>query len=345
MRAGIESGTRTGLLCALALLAGALVPGAAEAAPRTVAEFGSGPGKVNTPVGVAVDQSSGDLYVADSQNYRIDRFDPEGDFLLAWGWGMADGKSLELQTCPQPPGRRCFEAAEEGSNGAHSEDGPGAVKPVAVAVDPSSHDVYVADATLRRVTKFTSSGEFLFMVGKEVDKTTGADICRKQDIPPEGTDECGKGQAGTGTGEFTHPASLAIDDSGRVWVGDTERIASFDADGSPGPKVELPEAGETPSLAIDSGGDFYVARGEIGERQQVDFEGFVTGDTFTIGNLPAACESSTTEPIEYGGGGITRNLRMTEALEDACGAGSVATSPWVGADRVESHLCRRPGRS
>ena len=327
MRAGHGSGSRAALACVLALLAGGLVPGAAgAAAPRTVAEFGSGPGKVSFPVGVAVDRASGDLYVADRNNFRIDKFDVEGEFLVAWGWGVADGKSLELQACgpaAEPPSRRCFEAAEvEGSHGAHNEDGPGAVKPVSVAVDPSGHDVYVADATLRRVTKFTPSGEFLFMVGKEVDKTTGADICRKEDIPPEGTDECGKGGAGPGPGEFTHPASLVIDGSGRVWVGDTERISSFDSDGSPGPEVELPEAGETPSLAIGSGGDFYVAREETGERQEVSFEGFADGDTFTIGNLPAACESSTTDAIEYGGGGITRNQRMQGALVKACGAGS-----------------------
>ena len=344
MRAGHGSGSRAALACALAVLAGGLVPGAAvAAAPRTVAGYGAGPGKVNTPVGVAVDQASGDLYVADNQNYRVDRFDSEGNFLLAWGWGVADGKSLELQVCgpaAEPPSRRCFEAAEEGSSGAHEEDGPGAVKPVAVAVDGEG-DVYVADATLRRVSKFTPSGEFLFMVGKEVEETTGADICRKEDISPEGTDECGKGAAGSAPGEFTRPASLAIEGSGRVWVGDSERISSFDPDGSPGPEVGLPGAGETPSLAVDSGGDFYVAREEIGERQQVSFEGFATGDTFTIGNLPAACESSSTEAIEYSGGALTREPRMQAALEDKCGPRSFIVSSGSGINPADEVIFTR----
>ncbi len=38
--------------------------------------------------GVAVDQSNGDVYVADTGNRRIDKFDSEGNFISAWGWGV-----------------------------------------------------------------------------------------------------------------------------------------------------------------------------------------------------------------------------------------------------------------
>ena len=43
------------------------------------------------PTDVAVDESSGDIYVADTGNHRIVKFDPSGHFLAAWGWGVSDG--------------------------------------------------------------------------------------------------------------------------------------------------------------------------------------------------------------------------------------------------------------
>jgi DNA-binding beta-propeller fold protein YncE len=38
-----------------------------------------GAGQVERPLGIAVDHSIGDLYVADRNNFRIDKFDSEGN--------------------------------------------------------------------------------------------------------------------------------------------------------------------------------------------------------------------------------------------------------------------------
>lgn len=38
----------------------------------------------NMPYGIAVD-SSGNIYVADTGNYRIQKFSSDGKFLLSWG--------------------------------------------------------------------------------------------------------------------------------------------------------------------------------------------------------------------------------------------------------------------
>jgi DNA-binding beta-propeller fold protein YncE len=43
---------------------------------------GSGAGQLNEPTGLAVDQQSGDVYVADTGNDRIDKFDLLVSFLL-----------------------------------------------------------------------------------------------------------------------------------------------------------------------------------------------------------------------------------------------------------------------
>ena len=291
-----------------------------------IAGPGAGAGKVNRPNGAAVDQSSGALYVAEDNNRRISKFDSEGNFLLAWGWGVADGTSQELQVCgpaAEPPTKRCFTASSLGSSG------PGSISPSAVAVDQSSGAVYVTDAAKRRVTKFNPEGGFLFMVGKGVNKGGGTpanpgNLCAAEHLA--NGDSCGAGSAGVGPNEFTNPLSLAVDASSQVWVGDTDRIASFGPGAAPGAEVELPGAGNTTSLAVDSAGDFFTARRETLERQGITFAGFANGDTFTLGNLPAHCSGASTDPIVNAGSnekgeGVTRE-NILEALEAKCGTHS-----------------------
>src|SRR5262249_15580430 len=52
---------------------------------------GSGAGQFQTPVGVAIQQTNGAVYVADSGNARVAKFSTTGQFISAWGWGVADG--------------------------------------------------------------------------------------------------------------------------------------------------------------------------------------------------------------------------------------------------------------
>ena len=183
MKAILGLGVRGALLgaAALALTAAAAFAGS----PRTVAGYGAGAGKVNNPRGVAVNRSNGDLYVADRSNFRIDRFDSGGRFLLAWGLGVADGSSEELQVCgPEAPSptKRCFSSTLASNPGAIA---PGAVavdnscllhgppldeatSPTCAEFDPSEGDVFVADANNRRVTKFGPSGELRSLLGPDI---------------------------------------------------------------------------------------------------------------------------------------------------------------------------------
>src|SRR5262245_26702680 len=88
---------------------------------------GSGNGQFEGPSGVATD-ASGNVYVADSRNNRIQKFDASGTFLLTWG----------------SPGS---------VDGAFSN-------PFGVATDASGN-VYVADTNNQRIQKFDASGTFL----------------------------------------------------------------------------------------------------------------------------------------------------------------------------------------
>ena len=49
--------------------------------------------------------------------------------------------------------------------------------PTDVEVDQTTHEIYVADPANHRVEKFDSSGHFILMFGKDVDQSTGANVC------------------------------------------------------------------------------------------------------------------------------------------------------------------------
>jgi Fibronectin type III domain/NHL repeat/WD40-like Beta Propeller Repeat len=203
-----------------------LVAGSASAAPP--AEFGSegtGAGQFEGPRGIAVEQSSGDVYVADRNNARIDKFGPNGEFLLAWGWGVADGTAT-LQTCTTV----CFK-------GLH---GPGAGQlnePEGIAVDnsggASEGDVYVLETGNQRIQKFGPDGEFI----------------------------TGFGEAGTGPGQFQtlNGRSVAVDSSGSVYVADEDRVQKFSPAGIVEEQFAIPGAGLISNLVVDSAGDLYLS--------------------------------------------------------------------------------------
>jgi len=234
----------------------------ALAAPVTFAQTGEGASQVNSPAGIAVDQSSGDVYVADGGNNRIDKFDATGNFRLAWGFGVADGHSAELQTCgPEAtsPGAECFAGVVPIGEEAELGEAPGAVQPSYVAVDQASGDVYVTSRSRFAVQKFADDGELLMAFGKEVDKTTGADVCTASDLAAG--DRCGGGVPGSGPGQIeARNPPLAVDSSGNVWVGDNGRLEEFSENGAFLGEVSIPGAeftSERGSLTVDASGNLY----------------------------------------------------------------------------------------
>ena len=85
-------------------------------------------GKFNKPHSIDVD-SSGNVYVADSGNNRIQKFTSDGRFITKWGdEGVRDGQFRSLHE---------------------------------VAVDPSGKYVYTIEIDNYRVQKFTSDGNFI----------------------------------------------------------------------------------------------------------------------------------------------------------------------------------------
>ena len=74
---------------------------------------------------------------------------------------------------------------------------------VAVDNDPSKAsdygDVYVADDANNRVQEFTASGEFVLMFGKDVNETTGGNVCTEEEIKNDNV-KCKAGVPGNEAG-------------------------------------------------------------------------------------------------------------------------------------------------
>jgi hypothetical protein len=139
------------LVTVLALFGAGLSAASASAAHSLAicAEQGSAAGQCGNSEGVAVDQATGDVYVADGNNHRISEFTKEGTFVLAFGWGVLNGKA-EPQTCTAATG--CQVGLEGFGVGQFGTQ-------VSIAVDnsggSSEGEVYVSEPESKRVQKFT----------------------------------------------------------------------------------------------------------------------------------------------------------------------------------------------
>jgi hypothetical protein len=226
-------------------------------APR-FGEFGSGAGQTSIPIAVGVDPTTGDLYVPDNSK-RINVFSPWGNFIRAFGWGVADGAG-ELQTCTTT----CL----PGLGGA----GPGEFRaPWGVAVD-TGENVYVTDFQNRRVQKFTPSGQFVLTFGGEVDKTQ---VHRREEQEAKAEpvtvtadeedvctqisgDECGAGSEGPQHGQIDGTA-IALSQAGGILVPGLHGIQEFNTDGVYQSEISL-SGKSVHTFAVDpTNGDLIVA--------------------------------------------------------------------------------------
>lgn len=190
---------------------------------------GSEPGQFQSQRDLVV-APDGSLYVADTDNHRIQHISGDGTVLQVWGSFSGDDPSAA------PPGT--FN------------------QPWGIALGPDG-TVYVADTWNHRVQKFTAEGEFIttwgfFGQAESPDAFWGPrDVAVDEDgnvlitdtgnkriaiFDSEGNFIAQFGETGFGPGEFDEPVGLAINDQGRLYVADTwnQRIQSFIPDGSGG---------------------------------------------------------------------------------------------------------------
>jgi tripartite motif-containing protein 71 len=254
---------KTIVLLFLAALAPFLSLTRAEAAPGDFLFAWGSPPLFQSPNGVAVD-GGGNIFVADTGNNRIQKFDRFGTRVTQWGslgtntgqfnspYGVAvdasgnvyvaDTSNMRIQKFDNSG----FFLTQWGSYG--SDDGQ-FVEPTSIAVDKSGN-VYVADNSVR-VQKFNGSGTYLTQLGSRnsengivstlaavaVDGSGNvylADSDTIQKFDGTGTYLTQWGSYGSDIGQLSFPQGMAVDGNGNLYVADTNnnRIEKFDGSGT-----------------------------------------------------------------------------------------------------------------
>lgn len=221
---------------------------------------GDGPGEFNwrpanpddgPDAGFIAADADGNVYVSDGYNFRVQKFDANGEFLLEWGsQGEENGQFVPPSVGPisvDPQGNvyvsdfahvQLFDIngkflSSFGTFGTEEGQFQGAAQ---VGWD-SEGNLYVPDFLNARFQKFDVDGNFLLSVGA----------------------------AGEGDGEFALPVEIVVDSQDHVFVADnSHRLQAFDTDGNFIAKWTEPGNGDGPfeiagAVAIDSEDNLYIA--------------------------------------------------------------------------------------
>jgi phosphodiesterase/alkaline phosphatase D-like protein len=239
---------------------------------------GSGEGQFNEPAGVAVDDLSGDVYVYDAGNRRVEWFDSSG--------GKFEGQ-FNGNTSPSGQFTPPATVSEEATHGTLFN--------LAIDNDPTSasvDDVYVVDPGHNVIDKFSMTGVYLSQLTGFNAPIFGVAVDRLGNlwVAEEGKEENGKniGPVQEFDGSLTNSHITTLN----------------------------PEKLRSPGLAVDSEQHLYLLRGEP-DVVKFDKEGnFVEENTFCGCVTGVAVDSGTDELLADEGTAIARFGPFGKAPEE-----------------------------
>ena len=223
-----------------------VTPGPFHAAAELGTE-GSGEGQLEDPGDVAID-ASGDIWVLDTGNDRVEELNAEGAFLRQFGSAGSEHGQLS--------------------------------RPAGLALGVSG-DVWVADRGNNRVEEFSATGEYLRSFGvrgtKNGDFKSPGGIAidggsvwvsdsqngRVQRFSEAGEYEATVAGTGSAPGEVGEPEGMAVDAKGDVWVADSsnQRVEEFGESGEYLREITgegVPGEAMSPYGVAVTGGDVFV---------------------------------------------------------------------------------------
>lgn len=242
------------------------------------------PGDFVNPYDVAID-SSGNIYVLDSGNNRVKKFNSSGVFQSQFGTaGSGDGQ---------------FNAA------------------VGIAID-SSDNIYVVDTTNNRIQKFNSSGVFQSKFGTagsgngQFDQPYQMDFdslgniyvvengnMRVQKFNSSGVYQSQFGVPGFSDGEFNAPSGIGIDSSDNIYVVDrgNNRVEKFDSAGVYQSQFGVGDLSSPFSLDFDSLGNIYITNGGSLSIKKFDSSGVYISDFAMDSSSPVGLAVDSSDNI------------------------------------------------
>ena len=215
------------------------------------------------PQGIAI-SSNNEIYVVDSGNFEIKKFDSSGRLMDSWGsFGAGEGQFKNPRGIfldsefvhVADTGNSRIQTFDKNGNFVKSWGNSGIVSqslrdPTSMAVD-SSGIFYISDAGLNKISKYDSNGDYAghiqslltsaakFSSSDYIISNNGgnflilvSDDNRILQYNANGDFITSFGTAGDGDGKFQNPSAMAIDVNGNLYVADSgnSRIQIFDSE-------------------------------------------------------------------------------------------------------------------
>ena len=237
----------------------------------TRASDGAELGKFNWPRGLAIDDATGQIWVADTKQNRIQIVRPDctgiqfiGDFTggtalnqFDWPYGIAIRQSdhIAFVTDTQNNRIKAYDVATRAALSVFGSKGTGFAQfklPAGIAVSPVDGHIFVADSQNDRIKELSSADGITFTTVRNITagglsdpEGVAVDPQGRIYIADSGNDrivilDANRAQIATISG-LDHPSNVAIDPNGTFYVSDTyhDRVLAY---GWPAPDVTKPTA-------------------------------------------------------------------------------------------------------